>query len=231
MQPYNVESWRNIVTRMAPAVNVPVTAVMSWMAVESAGKPGAVGGVDKDGFVARDAEGNILETGLFQLYSPGEIVTAGTTVAKMRVNCSVQDGKGRAAIEAMIRPLTNEQATEHIRAGLQFLTHQLRKADEAIASVTSRRWSDWDRWALAKLRHGLPMLAGTGLRAVTSLTRRPPTGYAELVALLPAVRGSLLVKTDSHPDGTPVALDKVLKAINGTSKYSKLLDTREVGGA
>jgi hypothetical protein len=82
----SVESWRPYVAKLTPALgNIPVPFVLAWIEVESAGNPCAVGFVGDI-----DAQGQVLESGLFQLMSPHDIATGRTTVAAMRENCSTQ---------------------------------------------------------------------------------------------------------------------------------------------
>jgi len=182
---YTMDSWAALLNDMAPARHIAPSAARTWMLLESGGNPAAVGTVYPNGRVARDADGNILESGLFQLYSPQEIRLAGTTVAKMRAGCSTREGS-RAIIQSMVRYLTVPEAHEHIRAGLTFIEY-CRGVAATAADAAHLSWSTADMWALTKLRHGLPVLINPGLPLVSRLLGRPPQSFDEFTSLLPAV--------------------------------------------
>jgi len=160
------------------------------MVLESGGNPAAVGQILADGTPARDALGNILETGLAQLYSPSEVKAAGTTVAAMRAGCATE-GKTRAEWETLLRPLTPAELHEHGRALCAIVAAKRRLvANIAHDAGLFGVWTQADLWRLVKLHHGIPSYVTQGLDAVIRLMGKAPPSFADFAARLPIVAGA-----------------------------------------
>lgn len=205
--PFSVMRWRDLADQMRG--DIPLEFILAWIRRESGGNQCAIGETG-----ATDPGGQVLESGLFQLWSPDNIKLAGTTVAKMRVGCGPVSSN-RATSEAIIRNLTPDEAKEHMRAGIQYINHCRGVAASRLgkAGVTWPRDSQ-DFWSAVKLVHALPGLLNPG--QVAKKLGRPPKDWPEFKTVVLALDFS--------------AFDK------GTARYKsqfmKILDNAEdVGGA
>jgi hypothetical protein len=135
-RPYGVESWRPLVTEMAG--DMPVEVLLRWIKRESGGNPCATGKI---------VNGQSIENGLFQLYSPDDDHLA--TPAQLHGSfCSGQ---------TCTRDLTLDEARIQVASGLAYVRNCRDRARAQLkqAGVT---WDEngKDFWSLVKMQHNLP---------------------------------------------------------------------------
>ncbi len=137
-RPYNVESWRPLVTEMAG--DIPVGVLMRWITKESGGNPCSTGKI---------VNGASIENGIFQLYSPDDDHIA--TPAQLHGNfCNGQ---------TCTRDLTLEEARIQVASGIGYV----RACRENIRAALHQAGLAWDEdsadfWTMVKMRHVLPTI-------------------------------------------------------------------------
>lgn len=163
---YTSESWRLLLEDMLPD-DQPIEFHLAWIKRESAGNPCAVGNL-----AAHDAAGRILETGLYQLYSPDEIELAHTTYEVMRAGCAPNS-------QLCSRALTDAERRAHVQAGITYIARRMNDA-RAELSKFGASWNRPDFFRLVKLYHALTSLPHVALQAVTDKIGQAPTSWQEL---------------------------------------------------
>jgi hypothetical protein len=169
VRPYDVESWRGLVTKLAG--DIPVAFVQAWNTKESGGNPCAFGSAN-----AKGPDGNPLEMGLGQLYNPDDFDALGIDAGSWRTYCE-------AGTQNVTRDLTADECTSQVK-GLIGLINRCRTA----ARKFNPGWSETsaDFWRLVKLNHALPGLL-QGMTAVTKQLGRAPNDWAEFRATVVTV--------------------------------------------
>jgi hypothetical protein len=157
-RPYQVESWRPLVTEMAG--DIPVEVLLRWIKRESGGNPCATGAPAKSG-------GGSIENGIFQLYSPDDDRFA--TPAQLHgAFCSGQ---------TCIRDLTLEEARIQVASGIAQV-NSLRNLARAHLKGAGVVWEEVgsDFWSLVKMEHNVPVVCRDYLKNVR------PTSWSEFKA-------------------------------------------------
>jgi hypothetical protein len=157
-RPYEVESWRPLVTEMAG--DIPVELLLRWINRESGGNPCATGAPAPSG-------GGSIENGIFQLYSPDADRFA--TPAQLHgAFCSGQ---------TCIRDLTLEEARIQVASGIALVT-SLRNLARAHLKGAGVVWQEVgsDFWSLVKMEHNVPVVCRDYLKNVR------PTSWSEFKA-------------------------------------------------
>jgi hypothetical protein len=157
-RPYEVESWRPLVTEMAG--DIPVEVLLRWIKRESGGNPCATGAPAASG-------GGSIENGIFQLYSPDDDRFA--TPAQLHgAFCSGQ---------TCIRDLTLEEARIQVASGIaqvNSLRNLARSHLKAAGVVWEEAGSDF--WSLVKMEHNIPVVCRDYLKNLR------PTSWSEFKA-------------------------------------------------
>jgi hypothetical protein len=157
-RPYEVESWRPLVTEMAG--DIPVEVLLRWIKRESEGNPCATGAPAASG-------GGSIENGIFQLYSPEHDHLA--TPAQLHGSfCSGQ---------TCIRDLTLEEARIQVASGIASVD-SLRNLARAHLKGAGVVWEEVgsDFWSLVKMEHNVPVVCRDYLKNVR------PTSWSEFKA-------------------------------------------------
>lgn len=157
-RPYEVESWRPLVTEMAG--DIPVEVLLRWIKRESGGNPCATGAPASSG-------GGSIENGIFQLYSPDADRFA--TPAQLHGSfCSGQ---------TCIRDLTLEEARIQVASGIASVD-SLRNLARAHLKGAGVVWEEVgsDFWSLVKMEHNVPVVCRDYLKSVR------PTSWSEFKA-------------------------------------------------
>lgn len=168
--PFSLGQWTALIDQLRG--DIPHAFVAAWIAHESAGNPCSVG---RPGALAPGTS-LPLETGIFQLMAPDNISAAGTTIPKMRAACI-------GITQQASRPLTTQEATEHMRAGLQFIRHCRSSLATYLASVGAPQWtpSTPGYWCAVKLVHNVPAtLRGCIQAAAHTLGTGHPANWSEV---------------------------------------------------
>jgi len=168
-RPYEVESWRPLVTEMAG--DIPVEVLLRWIRRESEGNPCATGAPAKSG-------GGSIENGIFQIYSPDGDRFA--TPAQLHgAFCSGQ---------TCIRDLTLEEARIQVASGIA-LVNSLRNLARAHLKGAGVVWEEVgsDFWSLVKMEHNIPVACRDYLKNLrpaswsefkAGILKNPPKEYS-----------------------------------------------------
>jgi hypothetical protein len=134
--PYNVESWRALVTEMAG--DIPVAVLLRWIKHESGGNPCSTGAFKN---------GASIENGLFQLYSPDNDQWA--TPAQLHGSfCTGQ---------TCIRNLTLQEARVQVASGIALVRNCRERATaQLMQGDVNGDEAGTDFWSLVKMQHNLP---------------------------------------------------------------------------
>src|SRR5579859_694666 len=142
--PFNasVEAWRDDVT--AQAGTKPIDFLLAWMQVESNGNP--------------CSWTKYQEAGVYQLMAGDNITVANTTIAQQHPVPPCVAGSETVAYRSS---LTDDQAKEQIRAGMQYIDYCISRVDYFLnlygyAGQPGWTDSDWSYWCLVKQYHALP---------------------------------------------------------------------------
>lgn len=157
-RPYEVESWRPLVTEMAG--DIPVEVLLRWIKRESGGNPCATGAPAKSG-------GGSIENGIFQLYSPEHDHLA--TPEQLHGSfCSGQ---------TCVRDLTLEEARIQVTSGIASV-NALRNLARAHLKGAGVVWEEVgsDFWSLVKMEHNVPVVCKDYLKNLR------PTSWSEFKA-------------------------------------------------
>jgi len=166
-----ITRWLDPVTGSMLAARVPVSFAMAWLAIESSGKPCAIGVPG-----AKGPDGNPLELGLWQAYNPDDLKPAGITGAELRAYC-VPGG------QALARAMTPGEIARQMDLGVSLITRKRAYADRYLtANGVTWPTTGPDYWAAVKLPHAWPPIINTGLHQVVQKLRRAPISWAEFRA-------------------------------------------------
>ena len=138
----SVEQWRADVENQAGTL--PVNFLLMWIQVESNGNP--------------CSWTSLQEAGIFQLMPPDNIAQGGTTMAAQHPIPPCAAGTQTTAYRTS---LSDDQAYEQVRGGIQYVNYCRKQADAqlALAGYAGQPgWtdSDWSYWAMVKMWHVLP---------------------------------------------------------------------------
>lgn len=201
--PFNasVELWRDDVA--AQAGTKPVDFLLAWMQVESNGNP--------------CSWTSLAEAGVFQLMNGDNLVQGGTTLAQQHPVPPCVSGSQTTAYRTS---LTDDQAHEQVRAGMQYIGYCISKVDAMLGLygyADQPGWtdSDWSYWAMVKMVHvapaTLPGMLTAGLKSggipadwdqmMTYVTGIPAswTDNARKVGVFGAGGGSVLSAITNDP--------------------------------
>jgi hypothetical protein len=165
--------WIDPVTRaMTAQGTAPPAFAMAWLAIESGGKPCAIG---EPG--AKGPDGEPLELGLWQAYNPDDLKAAGMTGAELRAYCEA------APSQSLSRAMTPNEIERHMQLGVNLITRKRTYADHYL-SLANVRWpvDGPDYWAAVKLPHAYPPIINTGLGQVVKHLGRAPSSWQEFRA-------------------------------------------------
>lgn len=157
------EQWRDLVTSMAG--DLPINFLMAWIDKESGGNP-------------CDAT-SLQEYGIFQLMSPDNIATAGTTVAQMHPAPPCVAGNVRTI--SSFSALTSDQANEQVRAGIQYVNAARTRAHQMLdAAGYTDGWTENDAsfWQMVKMVFNGPAAVPASLLNATAQLGTNPSDWA-----------------------------------------------------
>jgi hypothetical protein len=145
---------------------------MAWLAIESGGKPCAIGEPGKVG-----PDGNPLELGLWQAYNPDDIKPAGVTGTDLRAYCL-------PGSQSLARAMTNAEIAQHMALGVSMINSKRAYADHYLAA-NGVAWNTAgpDYWAMVKAVHAYPPIVNTGVHQVTQHLGRAPSSWQEFRAV------------------------------------------------
>lgn len=138
----STEMWRDDVASQAGGK--PVDFLLAWMQIESNGNP--------------CSWTSLAEAGVLQLMNGDNLVQGGTTLAQQHPVPPCVSGSQTTAYRTS---LTDDQANEQVRGGLQYVDYCISKV-EALFSLYGYSgapgWtnSDWSYWAFVKMVHVAP---------------------------------------------------------------------------
>ena len=137
-RPYNVESWRAMIT--VAANGLPVGVLMKWIEVESGGNPCSTGMIQN---------GSSIENGIFQLYSPDDDKFG----SPAQLHGSFCDGQ----TQTCIRDLTSAEANAQVNSGIALVNRSVTAARSQL-SQAGLTWDETtsDFWCLVKMQHIWP---------------------------------------------------------------------------
>lgn len=142
--PFNasVEAWRDDVA--AQAGTKPIDFLLAWMQVESNGNP--------------CSWTSLQEAGVYQLMAGDNMVAGGTSIAQQH---PVPPCVAGAQTTAYRSSLTDDQAYEQVRGGMQYIDYCISRVDYFLSTygyAGQPGWtdSDWSYWAMVKQYHALP---------------------------------------------------------------------------
>jgi hypothetical protein len=127
--PAAVEQWRSLVQKYAGATPIPF--LLAWIQKESGGNPCSYT--------------SLRESGVFQLMPPDNLTQGGTTEAALRAACI-------GSSQSPARALTNDEAEEQIRSGMQYVDY----ARSYARALVNWPESGTDFWKLVKMVHVAP---------------------------------------------------------------------------
>ena len=157
-----VEAWRDLISSFNPPGGVNFH--LAWLQKESAGNP--------------CSWTSLRESGAYQLMYPDNLTQAGTTEDQMHPVPPCVSGRQTAA---SFDSLTDAQAAEQVRAGIQYVNYVagVARAKLDAAGVT---WGDGnpDFWRFVKLQHAYPGPSAGWLASATDQLGHPPASWDEL---------------------------------------------------
>lgn len=143
-------SWRDELARQAPELDTDV--LLRWIQRESDGNPGAVGSIKQ---LQRD--GWAREAGIGQVYfETRDQRVFSVTSAELRAGAL-------AGSQSLSRDLTEPERLAQTSSLILMARAYIIDGGSVLADLGAQ-WSAADIYALAKLKHALPVLAGTFLR-------------------------------------------------------------------
>lgn len=138
---YTTTFWNQLLQDNAP--DLDRGKLLAWIQEESGGFPQALGAV--------------YEVGIGQLDLQDGPAYGGTLASLHSDFCESPSSTKR------VRDLTDDEEILQVTSLAAMARDYLTVADSQLAAI-GQTWSDDDRWALAKLRHGLPGIAKSFLR-------------------------------------------------------------------
>lgn len=162
----DTKQWEPVVSGFAKAYNLSLPFCMAWIEIESGGNPCAWGvatAVGPDGFPR--------EQGIAQLYNPDDMTRFKVASGALRGYCVPGTNK-------CSRKLTADEIRFQADKATQLMAY-CRDVAESAARKNGLRWSERDRYRLAKLVHALPGLVRTGVALVTAKLGHPPRDWME----------------------------------------------------
>jgi hypothetical protein len=150
----SVEAWRDDVTGQAGTL--PVNFLLAWIQTESNGNP--------------CSWTSLSEAGIFQLMAGDNIAQGGTSLALQHPVPPCVSGSQTTAYRTS---LTDDQAAEQVRGGIQYVNYCRSQVDAALglygyAGQPGWADSDWSYWCMVKMWHVAPadvakmLVAGLG---------------------------------------------------------------------
>lgn len=138
----SVEAWRSDVA--AQAGGKPVDFLLAWIQKESAGNP--------------CSWTYLKEAGIFQLMAGDNMVQGGTSIEQQHPVPPCAAGTQTTAFRSS---LTDDQAHEQVRGGMQYVDYCRSRAEAFMGQygyLNAPGWSDsdWSYWAMVKMYHALP---------------------------------------------------------------------------
>lgn len=166
-----ITRWRDDVYAAMAKAGVPPTYAMAWLAIESGGKPCAIGEPN-----AKGPDGNPLEMNLWQAYNPDDLKPGGFTGAELRAYCI-------PGTQSLSRAMTPVEIKRVMDLGVNLITRKRHYADQYLmANGITWPTTSPDYWAAVKGPHAYPPIINTGLHQVTQHLGRPPRSWAEFRA-------------------------------------------------
>jgi len=166
-----ITRWLDPVTGSMLAARIPVSFAMAWLAIESGGKPCAIG---EPG--AKGPDGNPLELALWQAYNPDDLKPAGITGAELRAYC-LPGGQN------LSRAMTPAEIARQMDLGVSLIGRKRAYADHYLtANGVAWPTAGPDYWAAVKLPHAYPPILNTGMHEVVQRLGRAPSSWQEFRA-------------------------------------------------
>ena len=166
-----ITRWLPAITAAMPSAGIPIDFANAWLAIESGGKPCAIGEPGKVG-----PDGNPLELGLWQAYNPDDLKATGITGADLRAYCT-------PGSQSLSRAMTDAEIAQHMALGVSVIKSKKQYADHYLAA-NGVTWNTNtpDYWAMVKAPHAYPPIVNTGLHQVVQKLGRAPKSWQEFRA-------------------------------------------------
>lgn len=147
----SVEAWRSDVE--AQMATKPLNFLLAWIQKESNGNP--------------CSWTSLQEAGIYQLMAGDNITQGGTTIAQMHPVPPCTAGVQTTAYRSS---LSDDQAYEQVRAGMQYIDYCITRVDAYLgmygyAGQPGWSTSDWSYWAMVKMVHVAPAKIPSMLQA------------------------------------------------------------------
>ena len=174
----SVEQWRS--DAAAQMGSLPLNFLLMWIQVESNGNP--------------CSWTSLQEAGIFQLMPPDNIAQGGTSMAAQHPVPPCVSGSQTTAYRSS---LTDDQAYEQVRGGIQYVNYCRAQADAQLALygyAGKPGWtdSDWSYWAMVKMWHVLPGRIPGMLQAGINGAGGVPADWDDLVKYVSTVPAAWL---------------------------------------
>ena len=204
----NGDAWRSDVE--AQAGMLPVDFLMEWISVESGFNPCSYT--------------SLQEAGIFQLMAGDNMAQGGTTMAQQHpvppCVAGVQTSANRAS-------LTDDQAYEQVRAGIQYVNFCKDKASALLNMYgygDSGGWSfdHYSAWCMTKMVHVAPAVIPGMLHAGLAGAGGVPADWDDMVQYVTNVPASWLAnarKVGAYGEGGGSIATAALSAISGDNKF------------
>ena len=163
----SVEAWRSDVE--AQMGTKPENFLLAWIQKESNGNP--------------CSWTSLQEAGIFQLMAGDNITQGGTTIALQH---PVPPCTANAQTTAYRSSLTDDQAYEQVRAGMQYIDYCIALVDKYLGMygyAGQPGWTnnDWSYWAMVKMVHVSPAKIPAMLQAGTAGAGGIPTDWDDMM--------------------------------------------------
>ncbi len=163
-----ITRWRDPIALAMTPKRIPIDFAMAWQAIESGGKPCAIGSPG-----AKGPDGEPLELNLWQAYNPDDLTPLKMTGRELRAYCV-------PGTQSLSRAMTPAEIQRVMDLGVSMITHK-RVSAELHLAANGISWpaTGPDFWAAVKLPHAYPPIINTGMYQVTHKLGRAPTSWAE----------------------------------------------------